>query len=94
MSNLCISVHVPSNQITYFSTINMTMKSCVKFDMTCVLFETNYDTLSDENNRLLLYCQINTTIEILRVWFSFDITTCFGCPHQPSSGRALVHKKN
>jgi len=22
-----------------------------------------------------------------------DTTTCFGCPHQQSSGRELVHKK-
>ena len=28
------------------------------------------------------------------MWILHHTTTCFGCPHQPSSGRALVHKKN
>jgi hypothetical protein len=72
----------------------MTLKSCVKFDMTCVSFETHYEALTDENNRVFLYYQINITIVILHVWFSFDTTICFDCPHQPSSGRALLHKKN
>jgi len=42
----------------------------------------------------ILYSPINTTLSVFCVWFLFDTTTCFGCPNQPSVGRALVLKNS
>jgi len=32
-------------------------------------------------NQVLFYYPINKTVPILCIWFSFDTTICFGCPH-------------
>ena len=47
----------------------------------------------NKNKHVLFYYPINTTYRY-RVLGIFDTTICFGRPHQPSSGRVLVHKKS
>lgn len=42
---------------------------------------------------VIFYHLTNTTKSILYDGFFFD-TTCFDCPHRPSSGWALIHKKS
>lgn len=41
----------------------------------------------------VIYSPINTTIQVLCIWFGPDPDTCFGCPHQALSGRVLVGKE-
>ena len=44
-------------------------------------------------HQTLLRYPINTTTRIFCICILFDTATCFGSPHQPSSGRALIHRK-
>jgi hypothetical protein len=39
-------------------------------------------------------CPTNTTTCVLYIWCLLDTTKCFGCPHQPSSGGALLNRKS
>jgi hypothetical protein len=62
--------------------------------------QTKYSNLGDnvplcllKSQVIFIYYPIHTTIWSLYTWFSFSTSKCWGCPRQPSSGRARVHKQ-